>query len=54
MNKYYSIQSSKDVIEHYGIKGMRWGVHSRNKDVRTARANYKASKKQWRKGDKRG
>ena len=54
MKEYYSIQSSQDVIKHFGIKGMRWGVHSRNKDVRTARSNYKAAKKQWRKGDKRG
>ena len=22
---YYSIQSSKDVIDHFGIKGMKWG-----------------------------
>ena len=22
---YISIQSSKDVIEHFGIKGMKWG-----------------------------
>lgn len=51
---YYSIQSSQDVIEHYGIKGIRWGIHSRNKDVRTARSNYKAAKKQWQKGDKSG
>lgn len=27
---YISIQSSKDVIEHYGTKGMRWG-HSKKK-----------------------
>nr|DAD61687.1 MAG TPA: hypothetical protein [Caudoviricetes sp.] len=25
MTEYYSIQSSQDVIEHFGIKGMRWG-----------------------------
>ena len=54
MTEYYSIQSSKDVIEHYGIKGMRWGLHSRSKSVGMARANYKAAKKQWRKGDKTG
>lgn len=23
--EYYSIQSSKDVIKHFGIKGMKWG-----------------------------
>lgn len=25
MTEYYSIQSSKDVIEHHGVKGMKWG-----------------------------
>ena len=28
MTEYYSIQSSQDVIEHFGIKGMRWGIRS--------------------------
>ena len=27
---YISIQSSEDVIEHFGIKGMKWG-HRRGK-----------------------
>lgn len=27
---YISIQSLNDVIEHYGIKGMRWGIKSRS------------------------
>lgn len=26
---YYSIQSSQDVIEHYGTKGMKWGFRKR-------------------------
>ena len=26
MTEYYSIQSSNDVIKHFGIKGMRWGL----------------------------
>ena len=25
MTEYYSIQSSQDVIEHHGVKGMKWG-----------------------------
>ena len=25
MTEYYSIQSSQDVIQHFGIKGMKWG-----------------------------
>lgn len=27
---YISVQSSRDVIEHFGIKGMRWGIRSRH------------------------
>lgn len=27
---YYSIQSSQDVIEHFGIKGMKWGFRKRH------------------------
>jgi hypothetical protein len=27
---YISMSSSEDVIEHYGIKGMRWGIKSRS------------------------
>lgn len=27
---YISIQSLNDVIERYGIKGMRWGIKSRS------------------------
>ena len=23
---YISMDSSQDIIEHYGIKGMRWGL----------------------------
>nr|DAD61689.1 MAG TPA: hypothetical protein [Caudoviricetes sp.] len=51
---YYSIQSSQDVIEHFGIKGMRWGIHSRHNSVSIARDNYKSAKKQWQKGNKTG
>lgn len=29
MTNYISVQSSSDVIEHYGIKGMRWGIRIR-------------------------
>lgn len=34
MTEYVSIQSSKDVIEHFGIKGMRWG-HRKSKEFYT-------------------
>ena len=42
---YISIQYSKDVIEHYGIKGMRWGINSRHADVRYNHIAYKNMKK---------
>lgn len=32
--EYFSIQSSKDVIEHFGTKGMRWG-HRKSKEFYT-------------------
>lgn len=41
---YIAIQSSNDVIEHYGIKGMRWGIKSRNQIVRNEASQYKAMK----------
>lgn len=33
MNEYYSIQSSQDVIKHYGTKGMKWGLRKTLKTV---------------------
>lgn len=30
---YYSIQSTKDTIEHFGIKGMKWGRRSFKKKI---------------------
>lgn len=45
MTEYVSIQSSQDVIEHYGIKGMRWGIKSRNKELRNLDSIYKNQKK---------
>lgn len=40
---YISIQSSQDVIEHYGIKGMRWGIKSRHKELKDLYSSYKES-----------
>lgn len=40
---YISIQSSQDVIEHYGIKGMRWGIRSRHKELKDLWSSYKQS-----------
>lgn len=41
---YIAIQSSNDVIEHYGIKGMHWGIKSRSQIVRNEASQYKAMK----------
>lgn len=41
---YISISSSEDIIEHYGIKGMRWGIKSRSPIVRSEASQYKAMK----------
>lgn len=41
---YISIQSLNDVIEHYGIKGMRWGIKSRSPVVRSEASQYKSMK----------
>ena len=30
---YISVQSSRDVIKHYGTKGMKWGVRKTLKTV---------------------
>lgn len=41
MTEYYSIQSFNDTIEHYGIKGMRWGIRSRHSNLKESHAYYK-------------
>ena len=33
MTEYYSVQSYNDVIQHFGIKGMKWGVRKTLKTV---------------------
>lgn len=45
MTEYYSIQSSSEVIEHFGIKGMRWGIRSRHADLKANHESYKKLKK---------
>ena len=44
MTEYYSIQSSQDVIEHFGIKGMKWGSRRVISDRSARRAQRKLSK----------
>lgn len=44
MTEYYSIQSSSDVIEHFGIKGMKWGSRRVISDRSARRAKKKLSK----------
>ena len=42
---YISMSSSEDVIEHFGIKGMRWGVRSRHSGLSSSWSKYKDTKK---------
>lgn len=39
------MDSSQDIIEHYGIKGMRWGIRSRHSSLKDRHTQYKKSKK---------
>lgn len=39
-------QYKKDIIEHYGIKGMRWGIRSRHADLRANHESYKKMKRE--------
>lgn len=43
---YTAIDNSQSVIQHYGKKGMKWGVRSRHADLRANHASYKKLKKQ--------
>lgn len=42
---YISMDSSQDIIEHYGIKGMKWGLRSRHSGLKDRHTQYKKSKK---------
>ena len=37
------MQSSKDIIEHFGIKGMRWGIRSRHSNLKELHNKMKKS-----------
>ena len=43
---YTAIDNSQSVIQHYGKKGMKWGVRSRHADLKANHASYKKLKKQ--------
>ncbi len=54
---YIAMDSSADIIEHYGIRGMRWGVRSRHAGVADAYSQYKLARKKNRRdrsGDRFG
>ena len=44
MTDYYSIQLSQDVIEHFGIKGMKWGPRRVVSSRGAARAQRKLTR----------
>lgn len=44
MTEYYSIQSSQYVIEHFGIKSMKWGPRRVVSSRGAARAQRKLTK----------
>lgn len=47
--EYRVIYANDDVLMHYGVKGMRWGVRRRSQETLDARAAYKQAKKDYSK-----
>lgn len=44
-----SVQSSSEVIEHFGVRGMKWGVRRRErKEARRLKKASKARSKEWK------
>lgn len=44
-DKIVHTDSTSDVIQHFGVKGMKWGVRSRHADLKANHASYKKLKK---------
>lgn len=53
---YYSVERSTDHLEHYGVKGMKWGVRKalQKGDSRALRRQYNKAVKKLAKLEKRG
>ena len=56
MSEYYAVQRSGEYLEHYGIKGMKWGVRKAIADGngRALRRQYNKAVKKLAKLEKRG
>lgn len=48
MSEYYAIQRSNDCLEHYGVKGMKWGVRKA-----IEKGNERKLDRQYRKAQKK-
>lgn len=42
--RYTAIDNSQSVIQHYGKKGMKWGVRSRHKELKDLSRQHRAIK----------
>ena len=45
MSEYYAVQRSSDYLEHYGVLGMKWGIHRAAKKGTTYSYQSHATKK---------
>ena len=56
MSEYYAVQRSGEYLEHYGVKGMKWGVRKaiQSGNSRALGRQYKKALKKLAKLEKRG